>query len=1075
MSQWGRNYSTNRNQNFYQNSYSYYQQYDGNRTYENWVDYSVPQTNEEGNHSYPQQSQTFMNGAGSYFRDTASSGSNYNSSRVDENMYNVEIDSEILARAANSRLTPTAGEFIPSSSYQSSNIAQFQDSTYHDHSNRIHSASNSRECRNNGATSKTSGTGTSVRDVTYNQKRNFNKVKTRNMDNQRQLNIEQSKEEGRKKLLQEAAGLAASNSNVSGSSRATATISQESSRWRSRAPLDKPSSRSSDGKIFSRPTKSQDHYHSNQRYSSPKITSSGISSRRERSQSNSKGVDDAASQRDRLTDQLNRGTLECLVCCEHVRQSDQTWCCLNCYHVLHLRCIIKWANTSRAENGWRCPACQNVTVTVPKDYYCFCGKMLNPEWSRTDTAHSCGEVCNRSKVLASEYYSCVHRCTLLCHPGPCPPCVALVTRKCGCGRSTQTVQCGQLQPLVCSAICSKSLSCGIHNCSNKCHLGPCQPCEVVINQVCYCGKKNKELECDGKNCEGEKFSCGSPCEAKLLCGQHVCEEICHAEPCGSCPRDPSQVTHCPCGQTQLSPTQLRNSCLDPIPTCGQICSRQLPCGQPSNPHQCKTLCHEGPCPPCDQSTLVRCRCGYMDQEIPCTELTTKADDARCQKKCTKKRTCGKHKCNQMCCIDVDHLCPLPCNHMLSCGQHRCDQLCHRGHCQPCLRSSFEELFCECGSSVVLPPVPCGTKPPPCNKPCSRTHDCDHEVLHMCHSFTECPPCGILTSKYCHGKHELRKAVPCHLKEFSCGRPCGRALSCGRHSCIQSCHGGACVNTCKQPCTKPRDFCGHPCNAPCHEGDCIEAPCKENVVVTCECGHRSMSRPCYENNSEYQRIATSLLASKMADVQLGRSVNLDDMQGPRKFTIKSLECSEECRVVERNRRLAIGLQIRNPDLSAKLTPRYSDLMRAWAKKDQRFCQYVHEKLTELVKLAKESKQKSRSFSFDVMNREKRQFVHEYCTHFGCESVAYDAEPKRNVVATAQRDKAWLPSYSLLEVVQREMGLRKVPLPILNSSCQKSTSQSEVLPVRVTLNQSTKGLMTGGDTDTPAVDYFDYNNS
>lgn len=39
----------------------------------------------------------------------------------------------------------------------------------------------------------------------------------------------------------------------------------------------------------------------------------------------------------------------------------------------------------------------------------------------------------------------------------------------------------------------------------------------------------------------------------------------------------------------------------------------------------------------------------------------------------------------------------------------------------------------------------------------------------------------------------------------------------------------------------------------------------------------------------------------------------------------------------------------------------------------------------------------------MNREKRQFVHEYCEHFGCESVAYDAEPKRNVVATAQRDK------------------------------------------------------------------------
>jgi transcriptional repressor NF-X1 len=39
----------------------------------------------------------------------------------------------------------------------------------------------------------------------------------------------------------------------------------------------------------------------------------------------------------------------------------------------------------------------------------------------------------------------------------------------------------------------------------------------------------------------------------------------------------------------------------------------------------------------------------------------------------------------------------------------------------------------------------------------------------------------------------------------------------------------------------------------------------------------------------------------------------------------------------------------------------------------------------------------------MNRDKRHFVHEYCEHFGCESVAYDKEPKRNVVATAARDK------------------------------------------------------------------------
>lgn len=45
----------------------------------------------------------------------------------------------------------------------------------------------------------------------------------------------------------------------------------------------------------------------------------------------------------------------------------------------------------------------------------------------------------------------------------------------------------------------------------------------------------------------------------------------------------------------------------------------------------------------------------------------------------------------------------------------------------------------------------------------------------------------------------------------------------------------------------------------------------------------------------------------------------------------------------------------------------------------------------------------------MNREKRQFIHEYCEHFGCESAAYDQEPNRNVVATAARDKVIILTY------------------------------------------------------------------
>lgn len=81
------------------------------------------------------------------------------------------------------------------------------------------------------------------------------------------------------------------------------------------------------------------------------------------------------------------------------------------------------------------------------------------------------------------------------------------------------------------------------------------------------------------------------------------------------------------------------------------------------------------------------------------------------------------------------------------GKHKCDKICHKGLCAPCGRTSFNELQCECGASVIYPPVPCGTKKPECLKPCKRIHSCDHSVLHNCHSAPTCPPCCIQTTKY----------------------------------------------------------------------------------------------------------------------------------------------------------------------------------------------------------------------------------------------------------------------------------------------------------------------------------------
>ena len=64
---------------------------------------------------------------------------------------------------------------------------------------------------------------------------------------------------------------------------------------------------------------------------------------------------------------------------------------------------------------------------------------------------------------------------------------------------------------------------------------------------------------------------------------------------------PERVTVCPCGKTDLEKlyakdesVKRRESCLDPVPTCGAVCGRKLDnCG-----HACESVCHEGPCPPC---------------------------------------------------------------------------------------------------------------------------------------------------------------------------------------------------------------------------------------------------------------------------------------------------------------------------------------------------------------------------------------------------------------------------------------------------------------------------------------------
>ena len=66
----------------------------------------------------------------------------------------------------------------------------------------------------------------------------------------------------------------------------------------------------------------------------------------------------------------------------------------------------------------------------------------------------------------------------------------------------------------------------------------------------------------------------------LECTSHKCQSKCHPDVCEPCKLLPSAVNHCPCGRSLLTEltNEKRKSCLDAIPTCDNVCEKDLPCG-----------------------------------------------------------------------------------------------------------------------------------------------------------------------------------------------------------------------------------------------------------------------------------------------------------------------------------------------------------------------------------------------------------------------------------------------------------------------------------------------------------------
>ncbi|KAF8623001.1 hypothetical protein AX15_006593 [Amanita polypyramis BW_CC] len=627
-------------------------------------------------------------------------------------------------------------------------------------------------------------------------------------------------------------------------------------------------------------------------------------------------------------------------------------------------------------------------------------------------------------------------------PCPCPR-RKIAMLRCGDGATpgggkARGDSSAQNKVVSCNNVCGRILDCGKHSCQRVCHPGTCGSCELVEEAKCYCGRISKQLRCgDGEPVpcsvhieEGDemeswigRFECEHICDRLFDCRIHRCQKLCHppsSEP-DPCPFSPDKITHCSCGKHTIAPSDHssglpegrftfppRQDCSAPIPTCDSTCGKIHPlCG-----HGCAAKCHLGSCPPCSIPTTRPCRCGLTIREIKCAEFIAEEGEKEilCDRPCTVLRACGRHECRRSCCplaslaigktrkgrgAGVDtlqtsgigeeegglHECDLPCGKLLSCGNHTCERKDHKGPCPPCLRSTFEEVICPCGRTILEPPVPCGTKID-CRFQCPRQPSCGHPAMsHTCHEESyPCPPCAYLTTKLCAcGKKEMMN-VKCSLErdKVSCATVCERLLSCGFHRCQRLCHAGDC-GACATPCGKDRKLClpaHHSCTLPCHApSTCPEDnPCEALVAISCPCGRFKQSVRCGRN---------SLLPNSSTS-----SV--------------SLKCNSQCEIAKRNARLAEALGINEEtreragrNMAGGLIV-YPDEVVAFAKDDPKFVLLVEKTFAEFITSNK------RAQVLPHMPQEKRKFAHSLAGIYRLDVQMVDQEPVRSIQVMRRLD-------------------------------------------------------------------------
>ncbi|KAG0015747.1 FKBP12-associated protein [Entomortierella chlamydospora] len=349
-------------------------------------------------------------------------------------------------------------------------------------------------------------------------------------------------------------------------------------------------------------------------------------------------------------------------------------------------------------------------------------------------------------------------------------------------------------------------------------------------------------------------------------------------------------------------------------------------------------CHPGPCPPCGGlGPIQSCYCGSESFQLRCvdTDFTFQS---------------GK-SCNQVC------------GELLGCGKHSCSSVCHPGLCSPCEEEQVQK--CYCGKHERM--ARCGDGIPKATLIDGEEQTGYYECKYICKS-EPCPPCTLLVTKQCMCRKSKMPSVPCYTTQTSCGKTCGKGLDCGSHKCNRSCHSGECTispsEACSQSCLKSRKSCGHRCKVACHGQDpCPEGqPCQTLVVTSCKCGNLTKEIVC------------------------GASA-----ENPWDGKPRIIKCNDFCLIAERNKRVALALDIDDSTIGGPRIPHFDDYVLDYASANMEFTLKIEKRLAEWV-----SDSTLQTLNLQPMKGHHRKFVHELASHYNVTSESVDVEPYRSVV-------------------------------------------------------------------------------